>query len=52
MNTNETMMEQIRRLNAEEQIKHQARMQAALNRIKERRALQRQKEQNELHLPQ
>ena len=46
------MMEQIRRLNAEEQIKHEQRKQEALNKIREFRARQRQKEQNELYLPQ
>jgi hypothetical protein len=44
MNTHETMMEQIRRLNAEEARKHELRKQEAINRIKERRALQKQKE--------
>ena len=52
MNSNETMMEQIRRLNLEEARKHEQRKLEAINKIKERRALQRQKEENELHLSQ
>jgi len=44
MNTNETMMEQIRRLNREEARKHELRKQEALNKIRQRRALQKQKE--------
>jgi hypothetical protein len=52
MNSHETMMEQIRRLNREEQIKHEQRRAEAINKIKEFRARQRLKEQNELHLPQ
>ena len=52
MNSHETMIEQIRRLNLEEARKHEQRKQEAINKIKERRALQRQKESNELYLPQ
>jgi hypothetical protein len=52
MNTHETMMEQIRRLNLEQARKHEQRRQEALNKIKELRARQRQKESNELHLSQ
>ncbi len=44
MNTNETMMEQIRRLNAEEARKHEQRRVEAINKIKEFRARQKQKE--------
>jgi hypothetical protein len=44
MNSNETMMEQIRRLNREEARKHELRKQEALNKIRQRRALQKQKE--------
>ena len=44
MNTHETMMEQIRRLNAEEARKHELRQQEAINKIRQRRALQKQKE--------
>jgi len=44
MNTTETMMEQIRRLNLEEARKHELRKQEAINKIQARRQLQ--KEQN------
>ena len=44
MNSNETMMEQIRRLNLEEARKHEQRRQEAINKIQARRQLQ--KEQN------
>ena len=45
MNSNETMMEQIRRLNLEEARKHELRRQEAINKIKELRRAQ--KEQHE-----
>jgi hypothetical protein len=44
MNTNETMMEQIRRLNLEEARKHELRKQEAINKIKARRQLQKEKQ--------
>lgn len=47
MNSNETMIEQIRRLNAEERLKHDQRRQEALNKIRELRRAQR--EQQELN---
>jgi len=47
MATNETMMEQIRRLNQAEEVKHELRRQAALTRIRELRRAQR--EQSERH---
>lgn len=47
MNTHETLIEQIRRLNAEERLKHDQRRQDALNKIRELRRAQR--EQQELN---
>jgi hypothetical protein len=44
MNSHETMMEQIRRLNLEEARKHELKKQEAINKIQARRQLQ--KEQN------
>ena len=44
MNSNETMMEQIRRLNLEEARKHEQRKQEAINKIQQRRLVQKQKE--------
>jgi hypothetical protein len=46
MNTHETMMEQIRRLNLEEARKHEQRRQEVINKIQARRKLQKEK-QNE-----
>jgi hypothetical protein len=45
MNTHETMMDQIRRLNEDERVQHELRKQAALKRIQELRQQQRDKEQ-------
>ena len=42
MNTHETLMEQIRRLNLEEARKHEQRKQEAINKIQARRLLQKQ----------
>ena len=42
MNSHETMMEQIRRLNLEEARKHEQRKQEAINKIQARRLLQKQ----------
>jgi hypothetical protein len=42
MNTHETMMEQIRRLNLEEARKHELRKQEAINKIQARRQLQKE----------
>jgi hypothetical protein len=44
MNSNETMLEQIRRLNEQEAVKHELRRQEAINKIKQMRL--QQKEQN------
>ena len=43
MNTHETMIEQIRRLNQQAQVKHEQRKQAALKRIRELREHSREK---------
>ena len=45
MNSHETMMEQIRRLNAEEKIKHEQRKQESLDKIRLMRLKQKAKEQ-------
>lgn len=45
MNSHETMMEQIRRLNEEERHKHELKRQQALNKIKQLR-LQQKREQD------
>jgi hypothetical protein len=37
MNTHETLLEQIRRLNEQEAVKHELRRQAAINKIKQMR---------------
>lgn len=50
-NPNETMMEQIRRLNAEERVKHELRRQEALNKIKKLREQLKEKE-NGTHIHQ
>ena len=47
MNSNETLLEQIRRLNEQETVKHELRRLEALNRIRELRNAQR--EQQERH---
>lgn len=44
MNSHETMMEQIRRLNKEEALKHELRKQEALAKIQKMRQQQREKE--------
>lgn len=46
MNSHETLMEQIRRLNLEEARKHELKKQEAINKIQARRQLQKEK-QNE-----
>ena len=46
MNTHETLMEQIRRLNLEEARKHEQRKQEAINKIRARRLVQKQNEKN------
>ena len=43
MNTNETMMDQIRRLNAEEALKHERRKHESINKIKQMRLQQKDK---------
>lgn len=50
--SNETMMEQIRRLNKEEAVKHELRRQEALNKIKQLREKQRNEEQRRNVIPQ
>lgn len=45
MNSNETLLEQIRRLNQEEAHKHELRRQAALNKIREMRRAQREQQE-------
>jgi hypothetical protein len=47
MNTNETLMEQIRRLNEQEKVQHELKRQEALNKIRLMRVAQR--EQQERH---
>jgi hypothetical protein len=47
MNSTETLLEQIRRLNDEEAVKHELRKQEAINKIREMRRAQR--EQAERH---
>jgi hypothetical protein len=42
MNTHETMLEQIRRLNEQEAVKHELKKQEAINKIKELRRAQRE----------
>jgi hypothetical protein len=43
--SNETMLEQIRRLNDQEAVKHELRKQAAINKIRELRRAQREQEE-------
>ena len=52
MNSHETMMEQIRRLNQEEALKHEQRRQEALNKIKQLREKQKNEEQRRDVIPQ
>ena len=47
MNTNETLLEQIRRLNEQEAVKHEIKKQEAINKIRLMRLAQR--EQQERH---
>ena len=47
MNTHETMMEQIRRLNAEEKIKHEQRKQESLDKIRLMRRAQREQQERQ-----
>lgn len=47
MNTYETMMEQIRRLNQQEAVKHQLKKQEAINKIKELRRAQREQQERQ-----
>jgi len=47
MNSNETLMEQIRRLNLEEARKHELRKQEAINKIKELRRAQREQQERQ-----
>ena len=46
MNSHETMMEQIRRLNLEEARKHEQRKLETINKIQQRRLVQKQNEKN------
>ena len=52
MNSHETLLEQIRRLNKEEAVKHELRKQEALNKIKQMREQQKEKQKNEFNLHQ
>jgi hypothetical protein len=45
MNTQETLMEQIRRLNEQEARKHELKKQATINKIRELRRAQREQEE-------
>jgi len=45
MNSNETLLEQIRRLNEQETVKHELRKQEAINKIRELRRAQREQEE-------
>ena len=45
MNTHETLMEQIRRLNLEEARKHEVKKQQSINKIRELRRAQREQEE-------
>jgi hypothetical protein len=45
MNSNETLMDQIRRLNDQEAVKHELKKQAAINKIRELRRAQREQEE-------
>ena len=47
MNTHETMMDQIRRLNAEEKIKHEQRKQESLDKIRLMRRAQREQQERQ-----
>jgi hypothetical protein len=52
MNTNETMMEQIRRLNREEALKHERRKHESINKIKQMRLRQKEQENDRTTIPQ
>lgn len=52
MNTHETMIEQIRRLNQEELVNHELRRQEAINKIKQLREKQKNEEQRRNVIPQ
>ena len=47
MNTHETLLEQIRRLNEQEAVKHQVKKQEAINKIKELRRAQREQQERQ-----
>ena len=47
MNSNETLLEQIRRLNEQEAVKHELRKQEAINKIKEMRRAQREQQERQ-----
>jgi len=47
MNSHETMMEQIRRLNEQEARKHELKKQAAINKIKELRRAQKEQQERQ-----
>jgi hypothetical protein len=47
MNSHETMMEQIKRLNAEEALKHEQRKQEAINKIRLMRRAQREQQERQ-----
>lgn len=47
MNDTETMMEQIRRLNQQEAVKHELKKQQAINKIKELRRAQKEQQERQ-----
>jgi hypothetical protein len=47
MNTHETLMEQIRRLNAQQAVKHEVKKQEAINKIKELRRAQKEQQERQ-----
>jgi hypothetical protein len=47
MNTHETLMEQIRRLNQQEAVKHELKKQQAINKIKELRRAQKEQQERQ-----
>jgi hypothetical protein len=47
MNSNETLLEQIRRLNEQEAVKHELKKQEAINKIKEMRRAQREQQERQ-----
>jgi trans-2-enoyl-CoA reductase len=52
MNRHETMMDQIRRLNREEALKHERRKHESINKIKQMRLRQKEQENDRTTIPQ